>query len=204
MSDGINFALNATTGTKIGTATTQKLGFYNATPVVQQLAATDLGTVLSNLGLRAAGTAYPITTSGAVQFTGGVTITTTNLTLTDKDIVLGTTTGTKFGTGATQKLSFYGATPIVQPTGNALTALSNLGLVGTPTLAKSDVGLGNVENTALSTWAGTTNITTVGTLTSIGGTAPVADGTYTVGIGTTTNGTITVKGGIITAIQQAS
>lgn len=31
-------------------------------------------------------------------------------------------------------------------------------------LSKSDVGLGNVENTALSTWAGSTNITTVGTI----------------------------------------
>lgn len=33
-------------------------------------------------------------------------------------------------------------------------------------LSKSDVGLGNVENTKLSTWAGTANITTVGTITS--------------------------------------
>jgi hypothetical protein len=33
--DAQNIAVNATTGTKIGTATTQKLGFYNATPVVQ-------------------------------------------------------------------------------------------------------------------------------------------------------------------------
>ena len=32
------------------------------------------------------------------------------------------------------------------------------------TLAKGDLGLGNVENTALSTWAGTTNITTLGTV----------------------------------------
>lgn len=31
---------------------------------------------------------------------------------------------------------------------------------------KSDVGLGNVENTALSTWAGSTNITTLGTISS--------------------------------------
>lgn len=36
----------------------------------------------------------------------------------------------------------------------------------TGTLSKSDVGLGNVENTALSTWQGTTNIKTVGTITS--------------------------------------
>ena len=33
--DAIDIAFNATTGTKIGTATTQKLGFWNATPVVQ-------------------------------------------------------------------------------------------------------------------------------------------------------------------------
>ena len=32
--------------------------------------------------------------------------------------------------------------------------------------SKSDVGLSNVENTALSTWAGTTNIVTLGTLTT--------------------------------------
>lgn len=64
--DAFNLIVNATTGTKIGTATTQKLGFYNATPVVQQLATADLGTALSNLGLRASGTAYPITTTGLV------------------------------------------------------------------------------------------------------------------------------------------
>ncbi|KKL86545.1 hypothetical protein LCGC14_1943700, partial [marine sediment metagenome] len=35
MGDAKNIALNTTTGTKIGTATAQKLGFYNATPVAQ-------------------------------------------------------------------------------------------------------------------------------------------------------------------------
>ena len=38
--------------------------------------------------------------------------------------------------------------------------------------SKSDVGLGNVENTALSTWAGSSNITTLGTISS--GTIPWA------------------------------
>lgn len=33
-------------------------------------------------------------------------------------------------------------------------------------IVKSDLGLGNVENTKLSTWAGTTNITTLGTITT--------------------------------------
>jgi hypothetical protein len=34
--DAKNIVFGSTTGTKIGTATTQKLGFYNKTPVVQQ------------------------------------------------------------------------------------------------------------------------------------------------------------------------
>ena len=40
MTDATNIVLNATTGTKIGTATTEKLGFYNVTPVVQPSAYT--------------------------------------------------------------------------------------------------------------------------------------------------------------------
>lgn len=36
LADGSNLIVGSTTGTKIGTATTQKLGFYNATPIVQQ------------------------------------------------------------------------------------------------------------------------------------------------------------------------
>lgn len=35
LSDAVNVVLNATTGTKFGTATTQKLAFFNSTPVVQ-------------------------------------------------------------------------------------------------------------------------------------------------------------------------
>ena len=41
LADAVNFVLNATTGTKIGTATTQKLGFFNATPIVQPTEITD-------------------------------------------------------------------------------------------------------------------------------------------------------------------
>lgn len=67
MADTKNFVFNSTTGTKFGTAISQKIGFYNATPVVQAGGTIDLGVVLSNLGLRAAGTAYPITTTGAVD-----------------------------------------------------------------------------------------------------------------------------------------
>lgn len=35
LSDGVDLILNTTTGTKIGTATSQKLGFWNVTPVIQ-------------------------------------------------------------------------------------------------------------------------------------------------------------------------
>jgi hypothetical protein len=52
VTNGVNFSLGTTTGTKIGTTTTQKLGFYNATPVVQPTAvadATDAASVITQL-----------------------------------------------------------------------------------------------------------------------------------------------------------
>jgi hypothetical protein len=47
------------------------------------------------------------------------------------NIAVGTTTGTKIGTATTQKLGFYNATPVVQPTAvadatDAATAISQL------------------------------------------------------------------------------
>ena len=47
--DAVDMAFNATTGTKIGTATTQKIGFWNATPVVQQILATGGGATVDNV-----------------------------------------------------------------------------------------------------------------------------------------------------------
>jgi len=44
IADATDIVLNGTTGTKIGTATTQKIGFYNATPVVQPTALTTVET----------------------------------------------------------------------------------------------------------------------------------------------------------------
>lgn len=46
------------------------------------------------------------------------------------NIILGTTTGTKIGTATTQKLSFWNATPIVQPT-TAVTSSTIVGGAGT-------------------------------------------------------------------------
>lgn len=47
--------------------------------------------------------------------------------------------------------------------GNPTIAVTGLAAVATSG-AKADVGLGSVENTALSTWAGTSNLTTLGTI----------------------------------------
>lgn len=52
IADNTNIVLNTTNGTKIGTATSQKLGFFNATPVVQPTAvadATDAASVITQL-----------------------------------------------------------------------------------------------------------------------------------------------------------
>lgn len=61
------------------------------------------------------------------------------------------------------------------------------------TVTKSDVGLGNVENTALSTWAGSSNITTIGTLSS--GTVPWARLSNVPSASTSTAGIIQIGSG---------
>lgn len=48
--DQANIAVNATTGTKIGTATSQKLGFWNATPIVQPTTSITGLTFVANSG----------------------------------------------------------------------------------------------------------------------------------------------------------
>jgi hypothetical protein len=49
IADGENVVLDTTTGTKIGTATSQKLGFFNATPVVQQAHIADADGTLADV-----------------------------------------------------------------------------------------------------------------------------------------------------------
>lgn len=73
VSDGKNIVTGTTTGTKIGTSATQKIGFYNATPVGQQNTA---GTTTGYTANASANTVY----SGST-FTGGIG--TTAYTLTD-------------------------------------------------------------------------------------------------------------------------
>lgn len=74
--------------------------------------------------------------SSLAYFASANGLLTVDQTVTDGvDLALGTTAGTKIGTGATQKLGFYGATPVAKQTGVAntaggiYTALQNLGLI---------------------------------------------------------------------------
>lgn len=48
--DAFNLVVNATTGTKIGTATSQKLGFWNAAPIVQPTTGVAEATFVENAG----------------------------------------------------------------------------------------------------------------------------------------------------------
>lgn len=67
LGSGKNIVLSTTTGTKIGTGATQKLGFYNAAPVVQQ---TDGATLTNNAAVN--GTTNQIDDfAGAVYATDG-------------------------------------------------------------------------------------------------------------------------------------
>jgi hypothetical protein len=162
------------TGLQIGTTTSQKIGFFNATPIVQPVS-TNVISALNNLGLIATTvTLGPVVTlgglSGFVQNSvtsvdatnrilygsdsahainyGGRALKINNATTAvdwsfsgvtayydigvadSRNVILGTSSGTKIGTTTSQKLAFYNSTPIVQPSGiNAVSGLINLGLL---------------------------------------------------------------------------
>lgn len=73
--EGGNIQVGTTTGTQVGTATNQKLGFFGATPVIQQSGSSDVLGSLVTLGLRAASANPPLNlgtgalTAGAGSFT---------------------------------------------------------------------------------------------------------------------------------------
>ena len=86
------------------------------------------------------------------------------------DVYINTAAGTRdFGTGPITVaigdwLVYDGS--VWQKSINSNAVASVNGYTGIVVLNKSDIGLSNVENTALSTWAGSSNITTVGTIGS--------------------------------------
>jgi len=112
------------------------------------------------------------------------------------------------GAGAVKKISISQLSSLVsgvyQPLDAELTSLAGLSYVadsfikmtGANTFAlrtiaetKTDLSLNLVENTALSSWAGTTNITTVGSITG-NGTAIFEGASVTIGKASTTTGSL--------------
>jgi hypothetical protein len=129
------------------------------TPAFRSLVASDLPTITS-LGTVTSGTWNATTIGIAYGGTGQTTAASAYNALTPitslGDLVYGS------GTNAATRLA-----------GNTTATKNFLSQTGTgsvsaapswSTVSKSDVGLGNVENTAFSTWAGTSSITTLGTI----------------------------------------
>lgn len=96
-------------GMQFGTNTSQPIGFFGATPVVQQAGTTDLGTVLSNLGLRVAGSSYPITTAGGVTFSN---IVSSNGGIRETPLSITASTTLVIGTAKNRRITATGSTAI--------------------------------------------------------------------------------------------
>ena len=86
----------------------------------------------------------------------------------------------------------------VKPDGTSI-----INTAGEISVTKSSIGIGSVENTALSTWAGTTNVTTLGTIST--GTIPVArvSGLATSATTDTTNAS-NISSGTLAALRVAT
>ena len=125
------------------TATTNKNARFAATayditqvPVAlayaNSLVTTNVVAIGGGTSAMQAATSVRIYAAAAVNTSTGTLVTSwSNVAMTMADavnIVVGTTTGTQIGTGATQKLGFYGATPVVKPT--ALTATATTAPAG--------------------------------------------------------------------------
>ena len=152
--------------------------------------------VLTKGNLTSADTAYLTITGGTGAVIGsGANITILPGAIVNGGLILTTTGSSGAATKTTNTLNipnytFDGLSPMttlgdtiyegsggvaLRLAGNTTTTKRFLSQTGTGTVSaapvwsavtKSDVGLSNVENTALSTWDGSTNITTLGTITS--------------------------------------
>ena len=76
--DGIPFVFGSTTGSKIGTATSQKLAFYNSTPISQPTG-TNVVSALVNLGLIGSSVTLGTPTNVITDWTGNISATTRTL-----------------------------------------------------------------------------------------------------------------------------
>lgn len=123
---------------------------------------------------------YTLTGTGTVVMMGTSPTVTTSLIMADAaNVVINATTGTKIGTATTQKIGFFNATPIVQPTGDVITALQNLGLGASLTVAATTITSRTLWG---QTYDGSANV--VGSLTAVGNiTGGASSMTITAGTG---------------------
>jgi hypothetical protein len=221
--DGLDITTGTTNGTKIGTSSTQKLGFFGVTPVTRPAGGADMLSSLTSLGLLTSSSSTPLNLGGGtltaatlnvdrsasttrdlnwrtsgnirwtlrtnsdaesgsntgsnfniVRCTDGGAFLANNLTINRNngdwtfedglDIAVGTTNGTKIGTATTQKLGFFGVTPITQPAGNSdiLASLVSLGLRDVSSNPPLNMGTGALTCGTISS-TGTQTYTPTGT-----------------------------------------
>lgn len=152
-SDG-DIVINYGTG-QISDATSTCLGFFGATPITRPTN-TNVVSALVNLGIIDSSVTVGVVGGGGGSATfptvclGGTAISVFD----GVNFEIGSTTGSKFATATTQKISFYGSTPITQPTGtNVLSALNSLGLIS------SSVTLG-IPTNVVTDWSQNVSATT--------------------------------------------
>jgi len=110
-----NIAIGVSAGRYIGTGTSSNTLSSNSIYIgYQSRAGANGNTNEIVIGYDVVGLGNNTTTIGNTSTTDNYIY--GNFNITDKNIIFGTTTGTKIGTATSQKLAFWNATPIVQPT----------------------------------------------------------------------------------------
>ena len=177
-----------------GTGITSAVTNNNVTFDIDSTVATLTGSqTLTNKTIAAGSNTITGLTNSNLSGSAGITnanLANSSVTIGSTSVSLGATATTITGLTSITSTSFVGAL-----TGNADTVTNGVytsGSYSDPswlTLSASKVGLGNVENTALSTWAGSTNITTIGAATA---TSLTVTGDLTVNGTTTTINSTTI------------
>ena len=169
---------NAATATKLETARTLSVsGDATGSATFDGSANSNIALTLANVVT--AGTAAKVTFNAKGLITGTSSLTASDIPNLD---------WSKITSGKPTTLSGYGITDAQSLIATGTTAQYYRGDKTWATLDKAAVGLNNVENTALSTWAGSSNLTTAGALTAA---SLTVTGNLTVsGTTTTVNSTV--------------
>lgn len=169
--------LGSSGDTNLATGGGAKIGFFGATAITQPANTTDLRTLLINLGLLATGGASPLNLNGGALTVGSQTI------VDGGNVAVGSTNGSQIGTAPTQKLGFFGATPIVQGanTTDLRTLLINMGFLATGGASPLNLNGGTLT-------AGSAAITTSGATTGVA--SNTAAGSGVAGIFTSSAATV--------------